>query len=429
MPSFRYIASDQRGQAAEGYVDAASLTEAAKLVAARGLRVSQVVAAAPPARQTAAAPASPKLAPAPAPPTAAPAQAGHHPLVRTRRGSDKSLFFIFSQLAAYARSGVNPMQAAADLSSRIRHPGYAQALGDLAGMAREGGRMSDVFARYPDLFPPHVAGTVRTGEEAGALPESLERVARQADASHKLGRLVRWLGVLALMVVLMTPLGIAAAKGGVASWDMQELTGGQAPGFQNFLAEVGKVFVWLLPVCAGLFLVAWLLRLSWMSLSNQERRHSALLRIPTIGKRAKVESVAAFGWALAALARTGMSPRMSWDTAASAVPNLEVRRRLEEVGIRMGHGTKLSDALAATNLLPEEYGMVVETGEMTGGISAALQDANRMTEQELASLETRARARMGCWMLLILGIGSAIMFGILYGVFYRELIPKILGEG
>lgn len=434
MPSFKYVASDSQGHRSEGLIDAPSVNEAARLLAARGLRVSQVLVAPTPAQPQASASQQPvrSSSQGPVPRTTAapvsPVPVTANPVRRTKRGSAKDVFFIFTQLASYAQSGVNPVQAAGNLSQKMAHPGYAASLQEVSALAREGGRMSDVFARYPDLYPPHVAGTVRVGEESGALPEALRRVAEQAHQAHRMGKLIRWLGFLALAVVLVTPLGFAFARAGAASWDVQEVSGGTVSGFSSLGAELGRVAGWLLPLTLGILILGWGINRLWMSLPNQRRRHRAALWIPTLGKRSKAESAAALGWALSHLARGGTSPKSSWSVAASAVPNLILRDELEEIGASMSDRTKLSEALARTRLLPEEFGFVVETGETTGVVSGSLADVARMAEQELRDADLKSRMRLGCWMALVVGIGSAIMFGILYGVFYRELIPKILGE-
>ncbi|HLK13904.1 MAG TPA: hypothetical protein VKT78_03785, partial [Fimbriimonadaceae bacterium] len=165
MPLFQYKAQDGEGRTVEGMVTADSAQAATQSLTARGFRIFDLsqkgggtTAPPQPARPAApvqppqAAPASfaqrianpvapdyhtpsrratgqreqillnepvkPKPAPMPAGPqrvnipAAAPVQ-----IVRTKRGSDKSNTFLFSQLASFFRAGVNPAEAFTRLSA------------------------------------------------------------------------------------------------------------------------------------------------------------------------------------------------------------------------------------------------------------------------------------------------------------------------
>ncbi|HWA82187.1 MAG TPA: type II secretion system F family protein, partial [Fimbriimonadaceae bacterium] len=181
MPTFEYTAIDRQGNSVQGQVQANNRDEAALSLTRTGLLVSRL------AQSNASMPAqAPARTPAPVTPSIQQSQTGRllpgappvlnasaggvatkaalktpiqaaqkKSVIRTKRGTDKDLYFLFSQLQSYARSGVNPVESLTNLSQTCPKEDYRKALAEAADAAKEGRPISDVFERYVDLFPPH----------------------------------------------------------------------------------------------------------------------------------------------------------------------------------------------------------------------------------------------------------------------------------
>jgi type II secretory pathway component PulF len=94
----------------------------------------------------------------------------------------------------------------------------------------------------------------------------------------------------------------------------------------------------------------------------------------------------------------------------------------------MSDATKLSDALGRTQLVPQEYAPMVQTGEITGDIPGQLFMASQATQNEFETQDKFARGRVGCWILLLFLLGGVILFGMFYGDLYPKLFKEIMGE-
>jgi len=471
MPSFEYSAIDRQGKSVQGQVQANSRDEAALSLTQTGLLVSRLsevggapiqrsariqqgaspqiqqgTAASQPARTVApAAPpvlrtrsASPVVAVAPRSPAAEPAVRTVAPLktsgyprqpIRTKPGSDKDLYFIFSQLQSYAHSGANPVEAYTNVANGCRRQDYAQALREAADAAKEGRPMSAVFERYVDLFPPHVVGMVRAAEQGGFFPEAYALITDQAHASHKFRIWFRWLLAVAIMVGACIPVMILMLLAGLQSWDIQDKTGGQASGWGTLFGSIGHQFLWPWgPITLVLTIVAIIFGKFWQAMPNRGRRHQLVLITPSVNKRARAESLSVFAWSLGKLSNVGLPPKTVWDLATGTIPNLELRRQMEETGQRMTERTKLSEAMTMARTMPDEYAPIVQTGEITGDVPGALLRASQSQLEEFKAGDTGTKARVGCWMFLLLIIGSIVMFGLFYGWFYPVLFKKVLGD-
>jgi type II secretory pathway component PulF len=453
MPFFQYTATDKQGRSVQGTVQASTAQEAASALARGGLMVSGIadtrtgsVQTPAPPPQTAPPPvrSAPPAVQAPQPrPIVRPAESPYvHPMPtinslggknlgdprKTRWGSDKDLYFIFSQLSSYVRSGAGIAIGASNLANTHRRPDYRESLALIAKNSAEGNKISDTLELFPFLYPPHVIGMVRAGEIGGYLPEALEAVSGQAMNSIKFRRWFVWLGATTLMVVGCLIVMQVMLNAAIGSIKRQDQAGGTLPGFGTLFSEMGKTLLWpmgpfILVLLIGIFVGGHL----WQSTPFRRWRHRMALLVPSTGKRARAEAFAAFSWNMAMLSKSGIPPRQVWKLAAATMPNMEMRHQMELESARMTDTTKLSESLARTKTVPDEYAPMVQTGEITGDIPGQLLHASRGTQQEFETHDKFAKGRVGCWMLLVMAIGS-VMIEVMYTKGFMSPLIKMFTE-
>lgn len=402
MPFFRYRAMDRQGQFRQGTIQAGSPNEARDALVRSGLNVvelqGQGAAAAPQAAPTqgqaqpqARPQARPQAQPqaqtraqtqAPQPRIAQP-QTGMPPeTIKTRFGTDKATFLLFSQLARFINSGIAPHRALQELAMQSRRADYRESLERMVAATAEGKSISSVMERYPYLYPPDVVGTTRAGEMGGFLPEARQVVANQAETSHRLKRQMVYYALVLLILIVTYPFTVAVIDGSLASMAIQDKAGGTLPPVAT-LTKAIKAAMWhILPwaaLCYGLLYVA--LRV-WHSMPLRGLRHRTVLMVPVLAGRAKAESLARFGWILSMVSRGGASPQQAFSLAARSVPNLEMARRLTEEADTMSTSDRLSAALGRTGMLPPEYGAVVQNGELAGDVPGAVMNMAQASEAE-----------------------------------------------
>jgi type II secretory pathway component PulF len=400
MPFFQYQATDKHGRQVGGTLQAASLDEASRALAVQGFQVSSLVDPSLIANSPVARPI-PQERPSPVQ-MRSPSKAAMGEPRKTKYTKDAEVYFLFSQLASYAKSGINPAQAFTEIASKQQRDDLKEALLFTASRVGEGGSIADCLAMYPYLFPPHAVGAVRAGETGGYLPEAFESVAKQADDSRRMRRWMVWLGWFAVGIPPVIPVGRALFKAVLGSWSVQDATGGTAPVASTvaagFVKEItGPLGIVSLIVFATFATVA----LLWQTMKFRALRHRFALKLPTIGRRARAEAFASFTWHLGKLSHAAVPPRNAFQLAAETVPNLEIRGALEREGNRMTDRTKLSDALHGTKMLPYELAAMVQTGEVTGDVAGQLFNGARAQTEEFEHQSKYLTQRVGCWMSLL----------------------------
>ncbi len=427
MPQFRYRALNSQGHELEGTLSAPDANAAVTQLGRQGLRLKSIEEGVSAVRGN--------------PPVAVPVQRFESPAVqrmnavpapdglviprRTRPAKNDELFFLFAQLSNLLRGGISPADALNTLGTRGQNEKFRGPLNDMARMAGEGRSLSFAMEHYPDLFSPGHVGAVRAGEKGGYLPDACMVVSEQCKETHKLMRAYWWLGI----VVILTVFTFAVALAGGVGIDRAIMSINNSSDPNNtLLAGLRDSFFGPVGIALLLFLVFFVATKVWLRRTNARgRRHEIALRTPLVGKRARNENLALFTWHLNKLGKAGLSPFASWNLAATAVPNLAFSDRLVQAGSGMGESTRYSNLFYKSDLFPHEISAIVETGEVTGDIGTALDQAMDYSRAEQQTSDTALKAKAGCWALLLLTGGGFIAFLIMYSTYLRSAF-KVLDE-
>ena len=428
MRFYSYQGTDSQGRPTQGTLQASSADEARRLLLAGGYRVVGLhELPAGEARPVARATARPSAS-VPAPVSSAAVTPTTPPAVRTRMGSDKERFFLFSQMGAAYKAGIAPHQSLREIAGRSSSK-YGPALLYAADRVRDGGSLADALEPYVDLFPDHAVATVRAGETGGFVPEALEEVSRQAEEAHKFKRWFFWLWFLAINALLSIPGMWMATRGLLRSWEIIDAKGGQTggPAFKESFQGLWQGFasIWgvlTLVLFLEIGLLYWYLR----SRRTRPFRHRLGLAFPTFGRRAKHEGFTRFAWVMSRVSRGGTAPARAWALAVETVPNMALREPLREVSRRLHGSEKLSDIVASSRLFPQEYAPVIATAEYTGDIPGAMENLSRASGGEYYAAQNYAKMRSSCWGALGCFVTSAAMLAMLFYAWYWELPKKVL---
>lgn len=451
MPFFRYSATDNAGARKDGTIEAATADDAMLALVRQGLNVSQIIKSmgSPPGAQTQTStgragpqpiqqerqvikpvqpqPAKPATLPAAAPltsPAKAPVQT-----TRTKRASDKDRMFFFSQLGSQLKAGINPAQALDMLKTRV--PAYmAGSIQQASLNAQNGQPISDALAKYPDLYPEHVVGTIRAAEMGGFLPEGCVLISDQAQNAHSFARWFWWVRPMLINGLVSIPLAYLVMKGLIDAWHVTEGAGEdatQAQAVGGLVAGVVHRLIWPVgPLTLALWAAVYGFAVWMRSTAMTRFRHEVIFRWPIFGRRAKHEALSVFTWVMGKVSKAGVSPNQSWELAAGSVPNAAIRERLRRMGNNLSGQEKLSETLFKEKLFPNEYAPIIATAEHTGDIPGAFDQLSRISQAEFDASQSHARMKSARWGYAGCLAISGIILIILTWFFYRVLYPEIL---
>lgn len=439
MPLYDWSGT-KHGSPHEGQVLAETVNEALKLLSQEGAKVSKIqpssyqpqqpVQAQAQVRQPVRQPLN--LSPM-ADPLASPHSALNQPVqqrigapsrqsmdskvVRTRPAKDAERSIYFAQLADMARGGIALPTALEFLADRVRRSPFEEPSRIMAAETAEGRPMADSMARFPDLFLPCHVGGVRAGEMGGYLPDAFQAL---ADQSREMGNFNRkfwwaWVGFLNtfLVFLIFTMLRGVVTRG--IDWINGKNDGSNVFGiglWQSLTGPWGILFI----ILSGI-----LIYISWAKNQTFTRplRHKLGATFPILKKRAAGEALSVFTWNLSKLAKAGLSPHRTWGLASDTVPNMHIAKSLEIKGNAMGDSSKLSDLYASVPGISWEVSSIVQTGEMTGRIAEALEQASSIEMVKAKEAEKNFTWRMGCWVALLVIGGGLLGFMVLYGTYLQ----------
>jgi type II secretory pathway component PulF len=443
MNFYRYEARDKAGALIKGAVQALSAEDVQTDLSKKGLRLVKIDPIGAPSQSL---PPPPNLYDPPTPRVAAPPvhqssspfvnrpipPNGLNPSVfateiHTKKGTDKQRFFIFSQLGSAFRAGINASDAFSQVAQRSAEQ-FTDSLRHASLAAAEGTAVSEIFSRYPDLYPPDVVGLTRAGEAAGFLPDAFDEIARQAESVHAFRRWFFWIWFLAINTLLSVPLMKVTDDAVLRMWNDQSANGG-AGGSGTLFHEMWLTFLWPWgPITFVSYLAAFALNRWLASNRSREFRHRLGLKVPVYGKRALNENLARFSWTMARVSRIGMSPARSWSLAAESVPNLAFRHELEHVGAALSGQEKMSDIFFRSKLFPDEYAPMIATAEYTGDYSGALDKLATVSAGEFVAAQNYAKARSGCWGVLFAFVVGAFLMGSLLYTWVNQIPTQVMKD-
>jgi type II secretory pathway component PulF len=420
MPFFRYSATDSSGKVVSGTLQAEDSGAARAALLRAGMSRVDL------GGQSANAPIAHAAASRP-PPARVQAAPGPAVVTENERGSDKDRIFLFSQLAAAFRSGINPAMIFNELSQKGPLQ-FRRSLADLAKKTGEGGLMSDVMARYPGLYPSSVVALTRAGESGGFVAEAFEETARQAESAHRFKRFFMWTWYVGLNALLSIPLVLIMTRALLAYWDAVDKSGGTGDSFAMLGRSIVAKLIWPWgPVTVVLYVGLWGLKRYFETDKMTLFRHRLGLKYPILGPRARQENFARFSWTLANLSRAGIPPARAWQMAAETVPNLAMRDLLGHAGTGWLEGReKLSDLIHRSGVFPPQYAPMVATAELTGDIPGAMDNLARMSNSEFEVATNMAKLRGGSWGCTLLFATGGIAMIIVCWFYYHELFNKVL---
>ncbi|MFP4473314.1 MAG: type II secretion system F family protein [Candidatus Omnitrophota bacterium] len=329
------------------------------------------------------------------------------------------------QLSDMVSAGV-PLLTALTLSAEhMSRPESRDILDRIMVSVKDGGTLSDAFARNGRSFPPLYANMVRAGEISGDLAGVLQRLADFAERDEEDRRQIQ----AALAYPLMT-----LVLGMISVWVMLTFVVPRLKVlFDDLGTELPLITRVLLGVSAFFHQIWWVILLGlavlgiyFYSLSRDDlfRRWTALLkRVPWLGRLQADAAMARFFRALGTLIQGGADLVAAIQTAAAVTGDPGLDQSLCAAADEVAGGQSLASALKGhTDMAQSEISMLVvaeETGSLADGCSTVAHYHERRVQQAVRLLHSILEPAL----ILVIGlvIGGVIM-AVLLPVFQMNVM-------
>jgi len=288
--------------------------------------------------------------------------------VRTWGGGDRTVVLALwtRTLATMLSAGVPLDDALGFGAEQSDGSTFAGAAQDVHDRIRGGSSLASALRSHPARFDALYVAMVAAGEEGGALPHVLERLADHLEESAELRSTVRAMLVYPALLTVVSGAGIALLLLFVL------------PRFTAMLADVGGT----LPVSTRLLIGVshvvtawwWLWLPILLVLSVQGRRvarevawQERRLAWPVIGPLERAWSTARFTRTLSILLRSGVPILSALRIARTSIGNAALALRAEHAESAVSEGARLSDALSG--VLPALATRLIAAGEESGRVA------------------------------------------------------------
>lgn len=390
MTAYRYKASDASGVSREGRIEAEQEKEARALLRAQGLWVVDLL----------------------------PETQGRRPSLRLSTGR---LAFLVRQWACLLEAGLTVEQSLDALIGQCDHEAERRMLAEVRGAVRAGDSLARALGHHPGCFDESFRALVDAGENAGRLPQLLDRMADHLEARRAMQQKVG-LALLYPAIVILVASGVIAA---LLAWVVPQVVEVFA-GSRQVLPLPTRVLVFLSDLLRELapWLLGALLPLAgaavwWLRRpGSREKLHPFLMRLPLVGRLLHQADAGRVATALGVLTEAGVPLLSALEIAARTARLAPLRMALQRAGRAVREGASLSRALAAEPLFPPLIGRLAAVGEASGRLGRLLGQAGRQLDNETAF--------RSAWLAGILEpLTILVMGGVVLSIVLAVLLPII----
>ena len=337
-----------------------------------------------------------------------------------RKGKPLSLreFLIFNQeFLALIKSGLPMLRSFDLLSERATKGAFQHALLGIREDIRGGSSISEAMANYPTYFPELYQASIRSGEQAGNLPEVIQRYIGYLKLLISVQEKVR--SALAyptfLIVFGFAVVGFLLAYVMPIFAEVYAESNTELPfATQMLLDMIHSASLWLPWIVIGLLAGGTFFHLWRKTPNGQIQIHRWLLRLPMLGDVILKNQVIRFTRTLATILAGGIPLLSALEVTTRGMTNRVFTQALGSAINSVKDGKSLSASLKRESFLPRMTIEMIEVGETTGSLETMLLEVAEFHEGELDYKLTRLTTWIEPVLLLGMGILVAGILIIMY---------------
>jgi general secretion pathway protein F len=337
------------------------------------------------------------------------------------RPSDLAL--LTQQLSRLLKAGLPLDRALEILANLAVDKRSGRAVRGTLQRVRDGAGLAEALAAQPEAFPQAYVSMVRAGEEGGALPPVLARLAdflgRSEANRQKIASALIYPAILVVVAALSVALVLTVVLPQFAP--LFEQAGARLPASTRVVMTLGDGLreAWwmvLLAIAAAGLTGRQLLQRPAIAIG----RDRLVLASPLAGDLARKFEIARFARTLGALLSNGVPAPRALALSGATIGNRVIAGAVETVATRFKEGEGLSAPLSRTGQFPRLAIQLIHIGEETGRLDEMLaeiaeiydEEVERAMQRLIAVLVPAITIAMGSVIALIIVAVMTAMIGI-----------------
>lgn len=343
---------------------------------------------------------------------------------------DKANFCRY--MAIMLKSGLSMSESIDLIMSETENLKFKKILQDLAFSIQEGGEISAILHRYPEVFDDIFLALVRAGEQTGSLDKTFEYLADQTYNSYKLKKKVQG----AMMYPMVIMIAMSAMGVMMMTFILPKLSEVflkmkiPLPAPTRMMLMVGNFMGANVLLVFGIILAIIIVITVLMNNVKSKKIISAMIaNAPVVKKVYKQIDLARFCDTLSSLLQSGVPIIKSLNIACETLTQKDMIAVSKQFEKGITEGKQLGDILdTGGKAFPSILVQTIKTGEKTGTLDTILVDVAKYYEEELDSALKEFTALLEPMIMIIVGLAVGAMVVMILGPIY-SLVGGMQGSG
>lgn len=349
-------------------------------------------------------------------------------LTARARITRRELITFCFHLEQLIRAGVPIIEALTDLRDTVEG-GFRETVAGLLEDIEGGKKLSEAMQQHPGTFDQVFTALIRAGEEAGQLPEVLQKLGENLKWQDELAAqtkkaalypivvgLVVGLLVFALMVFLVPQLAVT----------LKALSGGKLPTETRVLIAISDFTkrYWYLVLGLPLISIVTVIVMAKTSLDFQRRLDRWTLAAPIIGPLRTKIVMARFSTFFALMYQSGIGVLDCIHISEKIAGSPVIEEGLQRVGREITEGTGITQAFQNARLFPPLVLRMLKVGESTGALDNALLNVSYFYNRDVKESIGKLQELLQPALTVILGSVFVLIIVTIFNPLY-DVISKV----
>lgn len=325
------------------------------------------------------------------------------------------------QLATLLKANIPLVEALNATADQVEQPALKEAVADIKNMVNEGVSFHKGLQKYPKIFNNIFITMCEAGEASGTLDVILLRLAEFTEAENELNSKVRSamlypIIMVVFVLVMLSVMFVFVIPKMQVIFENAEL---KLPWYTEMIIGISSILVnyWYILIIGG-FGSVWLF-LNWKrSEEGSKSWDRIVLRLPIVGKLARMIAVSRFTRTLATLLTGGVPMLQAMDIVKNVVGNSVLASAIEDARNNISEGESVAVPLKKSGQFPPIVTHMITIGEKTGELESMLTQVSDSYDFQVKTQIGGLTALLEPVMIIMMGaVIGIIVFSIMIPMF------------
>lgn len=329
-----------------------------------------------------------------------------------QRVKPRELVIFSRQFATLVEAQIVLLEALRTLSDQTDNPYFKEKLSDIANEVEGGSLLSDALKKHPKIFSNLYVSMVKSGEVSGNLHQALRNVAENLEYRYSLNSKIRSammypiVVLIAFVIIAVIMFGFVMPKIVAVLQDLNA----ELPLITRMMIAVTNNFK-VYGLIGGLIILTIIVGLIYYFRTHRGRKTWAVfqLKLPLFGGLLTKIYLARFSENISTLTASGLPILHALKVSAEVVGNLVFEKIILEAREAVRGGSTIASAMQNHKEVPMMVTNMIKVGEKTGRLDLVLKKMAKFYKEEVDTIVTNLTTLIEPIMIIILGIGAAIL--------------------